>query len=105
MNWFERLPQRKVCPRSRSSSGDFGAARTYLSLRGGAGGEFIYSDPGYTALIDSAVAVGGHAVAIALNSHMENDLAAIAGRVTERTRAVYLVNRTIRPESSARRIN
>ena len=65
---------------------------TYLSLRGGAGGEFIYSDPGYTALIDSAVAVGGHAVAIALNSHMENDLAAIAGRVTERTRAVYLVN-------------
>lgn len=65
---------------------------TYLSLRGGAGGEFIYSDPGYTALIDSAVAVGGHAVAIALNSHMENDLPAIAGRVNERTRAVYLVN-------------
>jgi len=65
---------------------------TYLSLQGGAGGEFIYSDPGYTALIDSAVAVGGHAVAISLNSRMENDLPAIAARVNERTRAVYLVN-------------
>jgi histidinol-phosphate aminotransferase len=65
---------------------------THLSLQGGAGGEFIYSDPGYTALIDSAVAVGGLAVAIALNSRMENDLPAIAARVTERTRAVYLVN-------------
>ncbi len=31
---------------------------THLSLQGGPGGEFIYSDPGYTALIDSAVAVG-----------------------------------------------
>lgn len=65
---------------------------TYLSLQGGTGGEFIYSDPGYTALIDSAAAVGGHEVAIALNPHMENDLPAIAARVNERTRAVYLVN-------------
>jgi histidinol-phosphate aminotransferase len=65
---------------------------TYLSLQGGAGGEFVYSDPGYTALIDSAVAVGGRAVAVALNSRMENDLPAIAARVNERTRAVYLVN-------------
>lgn len=65
---------------------------TYLSQQGGPGGEFIYSDPGYTALIDSAVSVGGRAVAIPLNSSMENDLPGISARVNERTRAVYLVN-------------
>src|SRR6202163_810942 len=65
---------------------------THLSLQGGPGGEFIYSDPGYTALIDSAVAVGGRAVGVPLNSQMENDLPAIAAKVNERTRAVFLVN-------------
>jgi histidinol-phosphate aminotransferase len=65
---------------------------THLSLQGGPGGEFIYSDPGYTALIDSAAAVGGRAVGVPLNSKMENDLPAIAAKVAEHTRAVFLVN-------------
>jgi histidinol-phosphate aminotransferase len=65
---------------------------TYLSLQGGAGGEFIYSDPGYTALIDSAVAVGGRAIGVPLNSRLENDLPAITAKVNQRTRAVFLVN-------------
>jgi histidinol-phosphate aminotransferase len=65
---------------------------THLSLQGGPGGEFIYSDPGYTALIDSAVAVGGRAVGVPLNSQLENDLPAISGKVNQHTRAVYLVN-------------
>lgn len=65
---------------------------TYLSLQGGPGGEFVYSDPGYTALIDAAVAVGGRAVAVPLNSRLENDLPALAARVNERTRTLYLVN-------------
>jgi histidinol-phosphate aminotransferase len=65
---------------------------THLSLRGGPGGEFVYSDPGYTALIDAAVAVGGRAVAVPLNARLENDLPALAARVNERTRALYLVN-------------
>src|SRR5580704_13891184 len=65
---------------------------TYLSLQGGPGGEFIYSDPGYTALIDSAVAVGGRAVGVPLNSRLENDLPAITAKVNQRTRAVFLVN-------------
>jgi len=65
---------------------------TYLSLQGGSGGEFIYSDPGYTALIDSAVAVGGRAVGVALNSRLENDLPAITAKVNQHTRAVFLVN-------------
>jgi histidinol-phosphate aminotransferase len=65
---------------------------TYLGLQGGPGGEFIYSDPGYTALIDSAVAVGGRGVPVPLNRAMQNDLAAIASKVNQRTRAVFLVN-------------
>src|ERR1019366_8121114 len=56
---------------------------TYLSLQGGPGGEFIYSDPGYTALIDSAVAVGGRAIGVPLNAQMENDLPTITAKVTE----------------------
>jgi histidinol-phosphate/aromatic aminotransferase/cobyric acid decarboxylase-like protein len=47
---------------------------THLSLQGGPGGEFIYSDPGYTALIDSAVALGGIGIPIPLSRSMQNDL-------------------------------
>ena len=65
---------------------------THLSLQGGPGGEFIYSDPGYTALIDSAVAVGGRAIGVPLNSRLENDLPAITAKVSQRSRAVFLVN-------------
>lgn len=65
---------------------------TYLSLQGGPGGEFIYSDPGYTALIDAAAAVGGVGVPVPLNARMQNDLPAIAAKVNQRTRAVFLVN-------------
>jgi histidinol-phosphate aminotransferase len=65
---------------------------THLSLQGGPGGEFIYSDPGYTALIDSAAAVGGVGIAVPLNGDMRNDLPTIAAKVNERTRAVFLVN-------------
>jgi len=65
---------------------------TYLSLQAGPGGEFIYSDPGYTALIDAAVAVGGRAIGVPLNSRLENDLPAITAKLNQRTRAVFLVN-------------
>jgi len=65
---------------------------THLSLQGGPGGEFIYSDPGYTALIDSAVVVGGRAIGVPLNARLENDLPAISAKVNQRTRAVFLVN-------------
>jgi histidinol-phosphate aminotransferase len=65
---------------------------TYLSLQGGPGGEFVYSDPGYTALIDSAAAIGGIGVPVPLDAAMRNDLAAIAAKVNPHTRAVFLVN-------------
>jgi histidinol-phosphate aminotransferase len=61
-------------------------------LQGGSGGEFIYSDPGYTALIDSAVAVGGRAIGVPLDPKLQNDLPAITAKVNQRTRAIFLVN-------------
>jgi histidinol-phosphate aminotransferase len=68
------------------------ALGTHLSLAGGAGGEFIYSTPGFTDLVASAERAGGIAVGIPLNNRLQNDLPAIAGRLNGRTRAVYLVN-------------
>lgn len=65
---------------------------TQLSLRDGPGGEFIYSVPGYPALVDAAARVGGKVVAVPLNARLENDLPAIAAAITPRTRAVFLVN-------------
>ncbi len=63
-----------------------------LGLTGGAGGEFLYSEPGYTALVDAARPVGGVALPIALNDRQENDLPAFAAKLSRRTRAVFLVN-------------
>lgn len=64
----------------------------YLSTQGGPGGEFIYSMPGYLALIDAAARVGGVGVPVPLNAQYQNDLPAISGKVNPRTRAIYLVN-------------
>jgi histidinol-phosphate aminotransferase len=68
------------------------ALGTQLSVTGGPGGEFIYSTPGFTDLVEAAEQTGGTAVGVPLNEHLENDLHAIAGRTDSRTRAVYLVN-------------
>lgn len=63
-----------------------------LGTQGGPGGEFLYSTPGYLALIDAAHRVGGVGVGVPLNSAFENDLPALATRVTPHTRAVFLVS-------------
>src|SRR5262245_15736692 len=63
-----------------------------LALNGPIGSEFIYSAPGYTALVDAVAPGGGQAIAIPLNERLENDLLAICASVNSRTRAVYLVN-------------
>ncbi|MGY4177766.1 histidinol-phosphate aminotransferase [Bradyrhizobium sp. USDA 4518] len=63
----------------------------FLAERGPSGGEFIYSEPGYTALVD-AVAGGAVVIGVPLNQELQNDLPAIASKVGARTRAVYLVN-------------
>ena len=64
----------------------------YLGSHGGPGGEFIYSTPGYLALIDSAADVGGVGVPVPLNAKYENDLPALTAKVNEKTRALYLIN-------------
>ncbi|MDR3468469.1 MAG: histidinol-phosphate transaminase [Xanthobacteraceae bacterium] len=64
----------------------------YLSAYGGGGGEFIYSEPGFTGLVDAVAPGGGLVIPVPLNDQLANDLAAIARRVNRRTRAVYLVN-------------
>ena len=56
------------------------------------GGEFIYSTPGYLALIDAASRVGGKGVPVPLNVRYENDLNALAAKVNPNTRALYLIN-------------
>jgi histidinol-phosphate aminotransferase len=63
-----------------------------LALAGGPGGEFVYSEPGYTALVDAVAPGGGVVVGVPLSAAFQNDLDAIAARVNSRTRAIYLVN-------------
>ena len=63
-----------------------------LALLGPPGGEFIYSEPGYSALVGAVAPGGGKVVAVPLNDRMEDDLPAIAAAVNAKTRAVYLVS-------------
>lgn len=56
------------------------------------GGAFVYSTPGYTALIDASKSVGGVGVGVPLNARLENDLPALSAAITDRTLAVSLVN-------------
>jgi histidinol-phosphate aminotransferase len=64
----------------------------YLASEGGPGSEFLYSTPGYLALIDAAARVGGIGVPVPLNAQYENDLAALSDKITTKTRAIYLIN-------------
>ncbi|WP_263356207.1 pyridoxal phosphate-dependent aminotransferase [Acidicapsa ligni] len=64
----------------------------YLGSEGGPGSEFLYSTPGYLALIDAAAHVGGVGVPVPLNEQYHNDLVTLAKKITPRTRGIYLVN-------------
>ena len=64
----------------------------YLGLTGGPGCEFLYSSPGYTALVDATSPVGGVGIGVPLNDKLENDLAGYRSKVNRRTRAAFLVN-------------
>jgi histidinol-phosphate aminotransferase len=63
-----------------------------LSQQSGPGGEFIYSVPGYPALVDAAARVGGVVISVPLDANLENDLPTIEAKVNAHTRAVFLVN-------------
>lgn len=69
--------------------GDLGI---YLAQKGGIGSEFIYTVPGYPALVNAAESVGGKIIAVPLNKKLENDLEAIESKVNEKTQAVFLIN-------------
>jgi len=64
----------------------------YLGSQGGPGGEFVYSTPGYLALIEAAAEVGGIGVPVPLDSQYRNDLPALRAKVTAKSRAIYLIN-------------
>jgi histidinol-phosphate aminotransferase len=64
----------------------------FLGSSGGSGGEFLYSAPGYLALINAAAHVGGIGVPVPLNAQYQNDLVALKSKVNPKTRAIYLVN-------------
>ncbi|MCX6938156.1 MAG: histidinol-phosphate transaminase [Verrucomicrobia bacterium] len=63
-----------------------------LGLRGGPGGEFPYSTPGYNALVEAARPVGGLPVDVPLRADLRDDLAALRAAVGPRTRALFLVH-------------
>jgi histidinol-phosphate aminotransferase len=84
---YERVPVEQVV------LGEIlGALGLYLGSEGGPGGQFIYSTPGYLALIDAASRVGGIGVPVPLNAAYENDLPALTAKVNRQTRALYLIN-------------
>jgi histidinol-phosphate aminotransferase len=64
----------------------------FLGSAGGPGGEFVYSTPGYLALIDAAARVGGVGVPVPLGAQYQNDLVALKSKVNAKTRGIYLVN-------------
>ena len=64
----------------------------HLAMNGPSGGEFIYSEPGYTVLVDAVAPGGGVVISVPLNQELQNDLPAIAAKVNARTRGIYLVN-------------
>jgi histidinol-phosphate aminotransferase len=64
----------------------------FLGNSGGPGGEFLYSVPGYLALIEAAAHVGGIGVPVPLNTQYQNDLVALKSKVNAKTRAIYLIN-------------
>jgi histidinol-phosphate aminotransferase len=64
----------------------------FLGSSGGPGGEFLYSTPGYLALIDAAAHVNGIGVPVPLNAQYQNDLVALKSKVNAKTRAIYLIN-------------
>jgi histidinol-phosphate aminotransferase len=61
-------------------------------LAAGTGGSFVYSLPGYTALVDAAKPLGGRGVGVPLDRGLGNDLAALSAATGSDTRALFLVN-------------
>ena len=64
----------------------------FLAAQAPVGGRFVYSVPGYTALVDAARPLGGEPVGVPLDAQMANDLDALDHAVQAGTKALYLIN-------------
>ena len=64
----------------------------FLAARAPSGGRFVYSVPGYTALVDAARPLGGEPVGVPLDAGLGNDLDALDRAVGAGTKALYLIN-------------
>ncbi len=64
----------------------------FLAAQAPTGGRFVYSVPGYTALVDAARPLGGVAVGVPLAADLSNDLDALDRAVGHDTKALYLIN-------------
>lgn len=64
----------------------------FLGAQKPEGGNFVYSAPGYTALVDAGKPAGAVGIGVPLDASLSNDLPALAKAVTDQTKAVYLVN-------------
>ncbi len=64
----------------------------FLAAQAPTGGRFVYSVPGYTALVDAARPLGGQPVGVPLDAGLANDLDALDRAVAAGTKALYLIN-------------
>lgn len=64
----------------------------FLAARGAPGGDFVYSVPGYPALVDAGRPVGARVIGVPLDASLGNDLPALTRAVNAGTKALYLVN-------------
>jgi len=84
---YEKLPVEQVV------LGEIlGLLGAYLAGEGGPSSEFLYSTPGFLALIDAAARLGGVGVPVPLDAQYQNDLPALSQKLTSKTRGIYLVN-------------
>lgn len=63
-----------------------------LALAGGPGARLVYSDPGYTALIDAARPLGAQGVPVPLDQALRDDLPALATAADAHATALFLVH-------------
>ncbi|MFT4249396.1 MAG: histidinol-phosphate transaminase [Pseudomonas sp.] len=63
----------------------------HLAIEHG-GGSFVYSVPGYGALVEAAAPFGGRAIEVPLGAQLCNDLPALSAAIATDTRALFVVN-------------
>ena len=64
----------------------------FMAAQAPVGGRFVYSVPGYTAMVDAARPLGGEPVGVPLDAGLANDLDALDHAVRAGAKALYLIN-------------